>query len=92
MTKVQSHVILALPNVTMKLSNARKKIKVPLNVRKVRSNVMLVLPNVTIEPSNVRKKKGTTKFDKRTITYDVRTTQCEDGTVKYEKKVRNHRM
>ena len=55
---------------------------------KVLSNVMLVLPNVTIEPSNVRKKKGTTKFDKRIITYDVRTTQCEDGTVKYEKKVR----
>ena len=41
---------------TMELSNVRKKIKVPLNVRKIRSNVMLVLPNVTIEPSNVRKK------------------------------------
>ena len=34
------------------------------------------------------KSKGTTKCDKRTVTYDVGTTQCENGTIKYEKKVR----
>ena len=47
---------------------------------------MLVLPNVTIELSHVRKKKGTTKCDKRTITYNVKTSQCEDRTVECEKK------
>ena len=45
---------------------------------------MLVLPNVTMESSDVIKKnKGTIKFDK---IYDVGTKQCEDGTVKCEKK------
>ena len=34
-TKVQLYVMLVLPNVTMKLSNVRKKIKVPPNVTKV---------------------------------------------------------
>ena len=34
------------------------------------------------------KSKGTTKCEKRTVTYDVRTAQCEDETVKCEKKVR----
>ena len=54
---------------------------------KVLSNVILILPNVTMEPSNVRKKKkGTTKCDKRTVTYDVGITQSEDGTVKCKKK------
>ena len=32
------------------------------------------------------KSKGTTKYEKRTVIYDIRTTQCEDGTVKCEKK------
>ena len=31
---------------------------------------------------------GTTKCEKRTVTYDVGTIQCEDETVKREKKVR----
>ena len=60
--KVRSNVKLVLPNVAMKLSNVRKKIREPLNVKKVLSNVMLVLPNVTIkcekkikEPPNVTK-------------------------------------
>ena len=57
MTKVQSHVKLVQLNVTIKLSNVKRKIKVPPNVRNVQSNVMLVLLNVTMEPSNVRKKK-----------------------------------
>ena len=42
---------------------------------KVLSNVMLGLPNVRMKSSNVkkskRKKKGTTKCDKRTVTYDL---------------------
>ena len=46
---------------------------------KVQSHVMLIL-------RNVRKNKETTKCDKSTITYDISTTQSEDGTIKYEKK------
>ena len=34
------------------------------------------------------KSKGTTKCEKRTITYNVGAVQCEDKTVKYEKKIR----
>ena len=84
-----SHVMLVPSNVTMKLSNVRKKIREPLNVIKELSHVMLELHNVTMKLSNVRKKnKGTTKCDKRIVTYDVGTAQCEDRTVKYEKKVR----
>ena len=41
-----------------------------------------------MESSNVRKKiKVTTKSEKRTVTCDVGTAQCEDKTVEYEKKV-----
>ena len=47
---------------------------------------MLKLYNVRMKPLNVRKCKGTTKCEKRTITYDVEATQCENGTVKCEKK------
>ena len=32
------------------------------------------------------KNKGTTKYDKRIITYDASTAQCEDGTIECEKK------
>ena len=56
MTKVQSHVMFVLHNMRMKLSNMRKKIKEPPNMRKELSHVMLELHNVRIEPSNVRKK------------------------------------
>ena len=49
-----SHVILVLPNVTMKLSNTKKKKS--LNVIKVWSHVLLVLFNVTMELPNMRKK------------------------------------
>ena len=73
----------------MELSNVRKKIKVPPNVRKIRSYVMLILPNVTIKLSNVRKKnRGITKYDKITVICDVDTVQYKDGTVKCEKKIR----
>ena len=81
--------ILVLRNVAMELSNVRKKIKVPSNVRKIRSYVMLILPNVTIKLSNVRKKnRRITKCDKITVICDVDTVQYEDGTVKCEKKIR----
>ena len=32
------------------------------------------------------KSKGITKYDKKTITRDIRTTQCGDKTIKCEKK------
>ena len=48
--------MLVLLNVMMKLSNVRKKMRVPPNVTKVWLDVILVLPNVTMELSNVRKK------------------------------------
>ena len=48
---------------------------------------MLVLPNVTLEPSNVRrKKKGTIECNKSTVTYNVDTAQCDNETIKYERK------
>ena len=54
--KVQSYMMLALPNVTMEPSNVKKREQ--SNVIKVRLHMMLVLPNVGMEPSNMRKKKG----------------------------------
>ena len=47
MTKVQSHVMLVLPNVTIGPSNVRGKKGTP-NVIKVQSDVILVLPNITM--------------------------------------------
>ena len=88
-TKIQSHVMFVLHNVRMVPSNMRKKIRELLNVTKVQSYVMLVLHNVRMVLSNVRKKnKGTIEYDKSAITCDVRIAQCEDGTVKCEKKIR----
>ena len=53
------------------------------------SHVMLKLHNVRMEPSNMRKKsKGTTKCEKRIVTYNVGIAQCKDEIVKCEKKVR----
>ena len=51
----------------------KKKIRELQNVTKVQSYVMLVLRNVKIVPSNVRKKKerGTTKYDKNIVTWDI---------------------
>ena len=34
------------------------------------------------------KSKGTTKCEKRIVTYDVGAAQSDDGTIKCEKKVR----
>ena len=44
---------------------------------------MLELHNERKEPSNVRKNKRTIKFDKRAISRDVKTTQCENETIKF---------
>ena len=35
-----------------------------------------------------KKSKGTTKCEKRIVTYNVGIAQCDDGTVKCKKKVR----
>ena len=32
------------------------------------------------------KSKGTTKFEKKSITCDIKIVQCKDGTIKCEKK------
>ena len=56
MTKELSYVILESHNVRMELSNVRKKVREPPNVRKELSYVMLELHNVRMKPSNVSKK------------------------------------
>ena len=35
-----------------------------------------------------KKKKETTKRDKRIVTCDIGTAQCEDGAIKCEKKIK----
>ena len=59
MTKIESDAMLVLLNVTIELSNVKKKqnkIMVPQIVTKLWLDVMLVLPNVTMKFSNVREK------------------------------------
>ena len=54
---------------------------------KEQSHVMLESHNLKMEPLNVRKKsKGTTKYEKKIITCNVGTAQCDDGIAKCEKK------
>ena len=55
---------------------------------KEQSHMILELYNVRIILSNVRKKqkKGTTKCDKSRVRSDVGTAQCDNETVKCEKK------
>ena len=55
MKKIQSNVMLVLPNVTIEPSFVRKKIEPP-NVTIVYSHMILVLHNLKMAPSNVRKK------------------------------------
>ena len=62
-----------------------KKKKEPPNVTKVQAYVMLVLHNVRIVP-NMKKNKRTTECDKSTVTYDIDIAQCENNTIKCEKK------
>ena len=57
LTQVQLNVMLVLLNMTMKLSNIRKKIRKLSNVEKLQTHVILILPNVMMEWSNARKKK-----------------------------------
>ena len=57
MTKIEPDAMLVLLNVIMKLSNARKKVREPPNVRKELSHVMLKLHNVMMDLSNMREKK-----------------------------------
>ena len=85
-TKELSHVMLELHNVRMKPSNVRKKSKGTTKCVKKLSHVVLELHNVRMEPSSARKKKGNHLMWQKTVTCDVGTTQCEDETVKYEKK------
>ena len=66
----------------------KKKITEPPNVTKLQSHMILVLHNLKMVPLNVRKNKETTECDKSTITCDVDIAQCEDGTIKYKKKIR----
>ena len=57
MKKVQTDVMLVLPNMTMEPSNVRKKkIKELPNVTKELLHMMLELHNVRMKLSNVRKK------------------------------------
>ena len=56
---------------------------------KVRLYVILVLPNVMMELSNIRKKKfSTLECDNNSVKNDVGTAQCEDRTIKGEKKIK----
>ena len=87
MRKELSHVMLEFHNVRMKPLNVRKKARKPPNVRKELSYMMLEPHNMRMKPSNVRKKsKGITKCEKKTVSCDVGTAQCENEIVKYEKK------
>ena len=81
--KNRTDALLVLFNITIELSNLRKKNKgTTICDKKKPSNVILELHNVIMELSMWGKNKRTTKYVKRTITYDVRITQCGDGTDK----------
>ena len=58
-----------------------------LNVTKIEIDAMLVLLNKTMKSSNVRKKvREPPNVRKKTFTCDFETAQCEDKTIKCEKK------
>ena len=77
------------PNVRNVRSNViLKKVKESPNVTKELSYMILKPHNVRMKLSNVRKKKVRELPNvKKIVTCDVGTAQCEDETVKYEKKV-----
>ena len=56
------------------------------NVTKVQSHVMLVLRFETSTIKYEEKNKGTTEYDKSTVTCNVGTAQCENKTIKCGKK------
>ena len=70
----------------MKPSNVRKKIREPPNVKKELSHVMLELQSVRMKPSNVRNKIRKSPNVTKELSHVMLELQCEDGTVKYEKK------
>ena len=77
----------------IKLSNVRKKVRELTNVTKTvtcdknRADIMLVLLNMTMELSNLRKKKiKEPLYVTRIVKCDIGTAQCDNGTVKCEKK------
>ena len=83
--KIQSYVILVLPNVTMEQSNMRKKLGYHWMWQKYDYGT------TQYEDKTVKcekKNKGTTECDKRTVTCDIGTAQYENRIVKCEKKVR----
>ena len=85
--------ISVLPNVMMELSSVRKKKREPLNV--IKSTVKCDVGIVECDYGTIKcekKNTGTTKCDKRKVTYDIKITQCEDETVKCKKKYRNCQM
>ena len=43
---------------------------------------MLVLLNMIMEPSNLRKN------NKKIVKFDIGTTQCNNGTIKFEKQIK----
>ena len=47
---------------------------------------MLVLCFETSTIKYEEKNKGTTEYDKSTVTCNVGTAQCENGIIKYQKK------
>ena len=57
-----------------------------MNVTKVQSHVMLVLCFETSTIKYEEKNKGTTEYDKSTVTCNVGTAQCENKTIKCGKK------
>ena len=63
-----------------------KKVREPSNVRKKLIDVMLELDNIREKPSNMRKSKRATKYDKITVTCDIKTAQYKGETVLCEKK------
>ena len=56
-------------------------------MRKKLSHVILESHNMRMKSSNVRKKvRESPNVRKKIVICDIGTTQCDDGTVKYEKK------
>ena len=49
---------------------------------------MLVLLNVTMELSNLRKNKEIIICDRRIVKFDIGTTLCDNGTIKFEKNIK----
>ena len=82
-TKIQSNVMLILPNMTKEPLNVRKKINESLNVIIVQSHVMLELYNVRMNCQMWGKKKP---LNVTKVLLNVSTAKCNNRTIKYEKK------